>query len=89
MASGGTPFPLTNPNSKKGHEMEWQPIETAPRDGTYVLLYWPRGDGIHETVVEGHFYTARDGDEFWWAVSRLEDRTDPTHWLPLPAPPKV
>lgn len=72
-------------------EMEpvgWQPIETAPRDGTTILM--------------GKFH---DGDFYWMASGRIEDgqfwcdfpdeffvpfsHQNPTHWMPLPAPPKA
>lgn len=55
--------------------MEWQPIETAPRDGTWILVY------VNGTVTNAFFYLGHwdDGDYF----SRME----PTHWMPLPEPP--
>lgn len=60
---------------------EWQPIETAPKDGTHVLAY----DGSNMTTVKWdrdywalieQGYYAEDNE--WW----------PTHWMPLPKPPK-
>lgn len=60
---------------------DWQPIETAPRDGTWFLAYSP--DGITLGVARWH-----GGG---WA-----DSSDPyddchewrlTHWQPLPTPP--
>lgn len=67
--------------------MEWQPIETAPRDGTVILAYWPSsswGDGytyIHPVVFyDGQWIHDWDRDE--------ETTLDPTHWMPLPTPPQ-
>lgn len=57
--------------------MEWQPIETAPRDGTSVLLLGRSGrhaDGVIEPNGNG---------EWVWPYVMAE----PTHWMPLPAPP--
>lgn len=61
--------------------MEWQPIETAPRDGTEVLLF---DNGIYGLG--------------WWALGEWRDFGDagcagseafaPTHWMPLPKPPR-
>jgi hypothetical protein len=70
---------------------EWQPIETAPRDGTSVLLF----DGeIHEG-----FWDEVDFNEFSgtpvmsWNYGNLSwiDDTNfwPTHWMPLPSPPSA
>ena len=74
--------------------MEWKPIETAPKDGfpylffypnaigmrRYSSRYWATGEWRHggKTITEGW------SDE--WRQLRLED--DPTHWMPLPEPPK-
>jgi len=63
--------------------MQWQPIETAPRDDTLVLVYRPREDADHPAHV---------GVDKWRVVSRCwyYSRRDqqPTHWMPLPDPPK-
>ena len=81
--------------------MEWQPIETAPKDGTRIILYFPRTD----IVIGGSWQEVRDGDwesgyHYWfeWKVDDklffMEDDPDwwnPTHWMPLmplPEPPK-
>lgn len=78
---------------------EWQPIETAPKDGTLIILW----DSNRELAVSGHWHSepARDdpsnGYEHawsWWVSSNDTIMWDggpddiPTHWTPLPEPPK-
>lgn len=76
----------------------WRPIETAPRDGTPVLLVWHWDSGIHTgvNVVEAawtcrsHNHSARrhdcpneaDCDMGWDHYGGTM-----THWMPLPDPP--
>jgi hypothetical protein len=72
--------------------MNWQPISTAPRDGTYILIAevgvlpdiaaWCRE--LPERIdSHGTKWLARP--EGWFDVSR--SRLHPTHWMPLPTPP--
>ncbi len=76
--------------------MDWQPIETAPRDGTEILLHqagWGRVMLGWRGSSMWHFY-----DEPHWSEALQEDIADingwpddkqgPTHWMPLPEPPK-
>ena len=67
----------------------WRPIETAPKDGTKILLGKIAGHPDHPTAL-------------WWATSGFwSDKwgnwndgiepaglASPTHWQPLPEPPK-
>ena len=62
---------------------KWQPIETAPTDGTAVLLYPYLDDWANAYVVYG--YATLDG-EWFSEVGRLT--FEPTHWMPLPEPPE-
>lgn len=66
----------------------WQPIETAKRDGTYILLHRPIDDHRQRrSVQEGKFH--RYGMITTWRVSSggIWDIDAPTHWMPLPKPP--
>ena len=61
---------------------EWQPIETAPRNGRNIWAAYPDG--------EGHVFQT----EAWWSAQDHEwqeafgcEKLEPTHWMPLPAPP--
>lgn len=72
----------------------WQKIETAPRDGTPILLFSPASRMDDPTnIVVGKFETY-GADNEWWAfceevladiAGRIEP--EPTHWMPLPPPP--
>jgi len=58
----------------------WQPIETAPRDGTEILAWFPpnrQAPTGARTIVQWHH-----GD--WYSPFFIA----PTMWQPLPAPPK-
>lgn len=72
---------------------DWQPIETAPRGGTEILLC--RGDRVTsgsyfggDTPFEPDVAEREDWDSCWtsWDGGFLVD-CPPTHWHPLPAPP--
>lgn len=58
---------------------QWQPIETAPKDKSDVLLY----DGDEITIG---YHSTFGG---WMDKTDPEDRWDfrPTHWMPLPSLP--
>ena len=64
----------------------WQPIETAPTDGTNVLLWWPFWCKNRPTI--GWF--GYKGIQQWIAPEALDgDGDGPTHWMPLPSPPNT
>lgn len=65
---------------------QWQPIETAPKDGTFYLATNGKDQRV-ENCPEGHMagiWHCIDGD--WRVVSAFGD--DSTHWMPLPPPPE-
>lgn len=64
--------------------ISWQPIETAPKDGSIILLWPPIYDG---TVCSGRWVQPYRRQPCWsrFGGSRACDRaTPPTHWAPLP-----
>ena len=61
---------------------EWQPISTAPDDGTRVLLVNPLG-----WVGSGEFKDGFQGPGFYFEGNTL--KSHPTHWQYLPPPPEV
>jgi hypothetical protein len=78
---------------------EWQPIETAPKDGTWVLLcggkitYGWDSESYPPSVV-GQWARPdsdigyRDDWQFAWYDSGCYGYYEsPTHWMPLPNPP--
>ena len=65
----------------------WQPIATAPRDGTRVLLFGASGAHACAAWVE------IVGNVSGWEIGNTDDLCHflgeiATHWMPLPEPPK-
>lgn len=70
---------------------EWQPITTAPKDGTAVLLY--RQCGIWRVRGYGRWEDGPGQISGWISYGFYEPPGNlglaaPTHWMPLPDPPK-
>lgn len=82
--------------------MNWQPIETAPKDGTWVLLCGGEtteddylGDGVLIKRPVVAFWDNEGGlldDGAWyfcyWDGDWRDGYDNPTHWMPLPEPPQ-
>lgn len=64
---------------------QWQPIETAPKDGTAILAYTAEGQcevsWLHGEWLQSPCYSTYDG---CGAAVLL---CPPTHWMPLPPEP--
>lgn len=83
-------------------EMDWRPIETAPKDGT-LFLCWVRavkfgedddGRQFESDASEVDFCRWRSCDEtpnggyFDNMAGQIADLQHVTHWMPLPPAPK-
>lgn len=76
---------------------EWQPIETAPKDGTEILVYEP---AIGQYGEEGIYIVSWSREyprnpKCWCVILSGQDEQGgcatadyATHWMPLPEPPK-
>jgi Protein of unknown function (DUF551) len=72
---------------------DWQPIETAPKDGTSILVYGRPNDIDGLVYFRGPSTHSAAWDEIddafcltggTWTGPFIE----PTHWMPLPEPPQ-
>ena len=77
-----------------GESDGWQPIETAPKDGTEILLYGPGvllSDGRTSMYARAqHVGWAHEVDgHLEWATRDPSVTCRPTHWRPLPSPPSA
>lgn len=64
---------------------QWQTIDSAPRDGEFVLTW--NGHRQHVSQydrVEGEWVSS-----FKTVTKRLTVQPPPTHWMPLPSPPRA
>jgi hypothetical protein len=75
--------------------MKWQPIETAPKDGTRVILFRPTARSWAQ-IITGKFnldiYASKMRPYWDTDIAILEGKSAtrsnaPTHWMPLPEPP--
>jgi hypothetical protein len=104
-------FPITRKGVMIMTRNEWQPIETAPKDGSDILLFTPclnKVKGEHVGIFQGRYL--KEFGPSWIVVSfmfdvlwasekgwgsemsvpgiRIDSPLAPTHWMPLPEPPK-
>jgi Protein of unknown function (DUF551) len=67
---------------------DWRLIDTGPKDGTYVLLYFA---GADPAVRVGRWMPEVYGwPGHWFSYSSILKRRGepgPSHWMPLPGPP--
>ncbi len=75
---------------------KWQPIETAPKDKSLILVYRPaalKWGQIDIATWDDDRY-AKKPRPYWRSIIRIMGKLDmrawePTHWQPLPEPPQA
>ena len=73
--------------------MDWKPIESAPRDGTSILVYVP-APTVGGRVMQASWSADWYGDKTnqGWMPANCDEEYGchyvATHWMPLPSPPK-
>jgi len=76
----------------------WQPIETAPKDGTEIIALYDCG-GVYGVRIMWYF-TEQDYENIsppgtieenvgWWSIrsSTASEKVKPSYWMPMPEYP--
>jgi hypothetical protein len=80
----------------KYYELQWQPMETAPRNGDEVLLAVEQRAGMPGKMLVGHWmpggYCIDDHPPinagwYFWNGQMFDRASKPIAWMPLPSPP--
>jgi len=70
--------------------MEWQPIETAPRDGGRIIGCSFFGETYIVNIFTPCYYGGDNEFEGWHAENDHDyEVVEPGFWMPLPAPPSA
>jgi hypothetical protein len=72
---------------------EWQLIETAPKDKTHILAYGKLDPASDYEVITTVYWDSSCILCHYWALVAVVNWVEgddfyPTHWMPLPKPPK-
>lgn len=78
---------------------QWRLIESAPKDGTLILLaggtvddHYPP-EGMETRIVTGWWHQPEYGEPAWRHCTYDSDYYgeygSPTHWMPAPNPPEA
>lgn len=71
----------------------WQTMETAPKDGTVILvapqivLAWWLDEAMFERCERRPGWQVHSGEDDCWYAWALEPN-EPTHWMSLPERPR-
>jgi len=91
-------------DSKKLNQSSWQPIKTAPKDGTEIMAIFCNDYGYQEKpTIYGPWTAAYRRGKWmgsWDGANVIESQSDfgtdykqtdldPTHWQPMPKPPNA
>lgn len=71
--------------------MDWQPISTAPKDGTPLLLLSQAGRGLAPCTWSPPGEISEDGFWLWWQdePAWFTEVHNPTHFARIPEPPNT
>jgi len=87
---GQTPFASQGRNRKGSKIMEptnaWQPIETAPKDYYEQVIGYAEGFGVVPMAYANNMWHILEIPIDGYVDHNTE--CNPTHWMPLPSPPK-
>ena len=62
-------------------QAQWQPIETAPKDGTEILVFGESGVATDSWSPGCYVSETEDAEAGWSMLGH-------THWMPLPPAPE-
>lgn len=73
---------------RDGEISEWRPIETAPKDGTWCLLFSQENiEPIRIRYWSCRKLNGRLVEGWWSAWGTFSPEYNPTHWMPVPLLP--